>query len=117
MTGQLLARAGYEVLAAAGPSEALAMFGEHQGDIGLLLTDVVMPEMHGPALAERLTAQRPDLRVLFVSGYSEGMPDSASGRVAFLPKPFTADALIAAVQNALSSDAASHSGSGAESQP
>jgi DNA-binding NtrC family response regulator len=54
-------------------------------------------------LAERLVTQRPDLRVVFVSGYSDAMPGTAAGgaRMTFLPKPFTAPALIAAVQRAL----------------
>ena len=106
MTGRLLTRAGYTVLAANGPSEALSIFAEHHANIDLLLTDIVMPEMHGPALAERLTATRPDLPVLLVSGYSETMAatNPPDGRPAFLPKPFTADALIAAVQQVLSPD-------------
>ena len=69
----------------------------------MLLTDIVMPEMHGPVLAERLRARRAELPVLFVSGYTEAMPSTATndGRTAFLPKPFSADALIAAVRGAL----------------
>jgi signal transduction histidine kinase/CheY-like chemotaxis protein len=106
MTAQLLARAGYTVLAAAGPSEALTIFDEHESEIGLLLTDIVMPDMHGPALADRLTARRRDLPVLFVSGYSEAMPraNARGGHAAFLPKPFTAATLLAAVRTAMSPD-------------
>ena len=102
MAAQMLERAGYTVLAASTPSEACAIFDAEQARISLLVTDVVMPEMHGPVLAERLVAQRSDLPVVFVSGYSDTMPASGSGgRVAFLAKPFTASALIAAVQGAL----------------
>ena len=103
MTAGMLERAGYTVLAASTPSEACAIFETEQAHISLLLTDIVMPEMHGPLLAERLVARRPDLRVLFVSGYSDAMPRTAAGgaRMAFLPKPFTAAALLAAVQRAL----------------
>ena len=103
MTAGMLERAGYTVLAASTPSEACAIFETEQAHISLLLTDIVMPEMHGPVLAERLVTQRPDLRVLFVSGYSDAMPRTAAGgaRMAFLPKPFTAAALLAAVQRAL----------------
>jgi len=103
MATRMLERAGYIVLAASRPSEACAIFEAEPARISLLLTDVVMPEMHGPVLAERLVTQRPDLRVVFVSGYSDAMPGTTAGgaRIAFLPKPFTASALIAAVQGAL----------------
>jgi two-component system cell cycle sensor histidine kinase/response regulator CckA len=102
MAAQMLERAGYTVLAASSPSEACAIFDAEQARISLLVTDVVMPEMHGPVLAERLVAQRSDLPVVFVSGYTDTMPASGSGgRVTFLAKPFTASALIAAVQGAL----------------
>jgi signal transduction histidine kinase len=103
MAAKMLERAGYTVLAASTPSEACAIFEAEPARISLLLTDIVMPEMHGPVLAERLVAQRPDLPVVFVSGYSDSMPGAGSGggRMAFLPKPFTASALIAAVQGSL----------------
>jgi signal transduction histidine kinase/ActR/RegA family two-component response regulator len=106
MAGHLLERAGYTVLAASSPSEASAIFEKEQARISLLLTDIVMPDMHGPALAERLTARRPDLPVVFVSGYSEAMAETGSGdgRIAFLAKPFTAAGLIATVQAVLASE-------------
>ena len=89
--------------AASTPSEACAIFEAVQTRIGLLVIDIVMPEMHGPALTERLVAQRPDLRVVYVSGYTDTMPGTGSGggRMVFLPKPFTASALIAAVQDVM----------------
>jgi PAS domain S-box-containing protein len=107
MTTQLLSRAGYRVLPAATPGQAIALFEQHAADIDLLLTDVVMPEMHGPALAERLAATRPDLRVLFVSGYSDAMPASATatGRVAFLAKPFAASRLVTTIAELLTASA------------
>jgi signal transduction histidine kinase len=103
MAGQLLKRAGYTVLAASSPTEASAIFEKEPARIDLLLTDVVMADMHGPELAERLTAQRPDLGVVFISGYSDTMASTSTGddRVAFLSKPFTAAALIATVQTVL----------------
>ena len=103
MTARMLARAGYTVLAASTPSEACAIFETEAARISLLLTDIVMPEMHGPVLAERLVTRRPDLPVVFVSGYSDVMPGTPGGGppAAFLPKPFTAAALIAAVEKAL----------------
>ena len=103
MTAQMLQRAGYRVLSAATPGQAFSLFDEHEHDIDLLVTDVVMPEMHGPVLAERLVARRPDLRVLFVSGYSDAMPASAvaSNTVSFLPKPFAPSRLVTAVAELL----------------
>ena len=103
MTAMLLGRAGYRVLSAATPSEATALFDEHTNSIDLLLTDVVMPEMHGPALAQQLIAQRPDLRVLFVSGHSESLPMGATGtgRMGFLGKPFAPAHLLATVSEML----------------
>jgi len=99
MTTQMLSRAGYQVLPAATPAEARAIFARQRSDIDLLLTDVVMPEMHGPDLADLLLAERPDLPVLFVSGYSDVMPlrGPAAGRRAFLAKPFTISAVTAAI--------------------
>jgi two-component system cell cycle sensor histidine kinase/response regulator CckA len=99
MLGVMLKSAGYRVLSAATPREACVLFEQHAAEIDLLLTDIVMPEMNGPALAQRLVAQRPDLRVLFVSGYNDAMPASATGapKVAYLAKPFPADQLLAAV--------------------
>jgi two-component system cell cycle sensor histidine kinase/response regulator CckA len=99
MTAQMLSRAGYRVLSAATPGQACALFEEHARDIDLLLTDVVMPEMHGPALAEQLVAKRPGLPVLFVSGYTDALPAraTATGKVSFLAKPFASSHLVATV--------------------
>ena len=104
MTAQMLTRAGYRVVSAATPGEACALFEQHGADIDLLVTDIVMPDMHGPALAQRLVEQRPDLRVLFVSGYSDAMPigTTATGHAAFLAKPFPASRLVTAVAELLS---------------
>jgi PAS domain S-box-containing protein len=108
MMAVMLNQAGYRVLPAATPNEACALFEEHGSAIDLLLTDIVMPEMNGPALAQRLVAQRPELRVLFVSGYSEALPAGAtgSGKVAFLAKPFPSQQLVAAVAELLTPRAA-----------
>ncbi|HYT66558.1 MAG TPA: ATP-binding protein [Vicinamibacterales bacterium] len=103
MTARMLLRAGYTVLAASGPNQAVALFEKHVRDIDLLLTDVVMPEMHGPALAEQLLERRPGLPVLFVSGYTEPMAPGPrrAERVAFLAKPFASAALVATVAGLL----------------
>jgi signal transduction histidine kinase/CheY-like chemotaxis protein len=99
VVARMLAQAGYRVLDARTPSEACELFNRHREDIALLLTDVVMPEMNGPALAQRLVALRPELRVLFVSGYTEELPvlDTPAAKSKFLAKPFTSATLLAAV--------------------
>ncbi len=67
----VLERHGYRVLVAALPSEALAIAAGHADEIELLLTDVVMPEMSGRELSEKLTAGRPTMRTLYMSGYTD----------------------------------------------
>ncbi|MEO8587551.1 MAG: response regulator, partial [Acidobacteriota bacterium] len=85
-------KAGYTVLLAEGPADAERIAGSHAGPIHLLLTDVVMPGVRGPELAERLLRQRPDLLVLYMSGYTDdaiahhGLLEAG---VEFLQKPFT----------------------------
>jgi DNA-binding NtrC family response regulator len=80
------------------------LFEQHAGRIDLLLTDIVMPEMNGPALAQRLVAIRPELRVLFISGYAASTSPFAGGNphVSFLGKPFHVSGLTAKVREALS---------------
>jgi signal transduction histidine kinase/CheY-like chemotaxis protein len=97
----ILERAGYRVLEASTAEEAL---GVAAGPVSLLLTDVIMPGMSGRDLALRLLSDRPDLKVIYMSGY----PDEALGgheileaEVAFLEKPFTADGLLAKVRSVL----------------
>jgi len=99
MMVKMLNRAGYRVLSATTPGEACVLFDQHGTDIDLLVTDVVMPEMNGPALAQRLITRRPDLCVLFVSGYSDAPPAgaAATGRVAYLAKPFPSHDLVKAI--------------------
>jgi two-component system cell cycle sensor histidine kinase/response regulator CckA len=83
---------GFEVLAASSGVEALRMASDHPEWNGALVTDLVMPDMSGPALATALLARRPDLHVLFITGYvGETVADASfdDGRVALLPKPFS----------------------------
>jgi two-component system, cell cycle sensor histidine kinase and response regulator CckA len=97
----MLEDAGYRVLAAANGEDALAEAALQNGGIDLLLTDVVMPGLSGQQVAERLTADRPDLPVLFTSGYNE---DAIAHHgvlrpgTAFLEKPFTAQELTATLR-------------------
>jgi CheY-like chemotaxis protein len=104
LTREILADYGYTVLTAAAPSEALALVARHPGPIDLLVTDVIMPEMSGLDLAQRLQAERAGLRVLYMSGYVEHPAlDQAAldPEAALLLKPFTAEALAAQVREAL----------------
>jgi PAS domain S-box-containing protein len=103
-TVRQLQAAGYRLLAAADGQDALEMAQRHSAPIHLLLTDVVMPRMTGPALAEALLATRPDLHVIFVSGYAGEtvLASSPPNReLRFLAKPFEARALLLAVRAAL----------------
>ncbi len=99
-----LGRMGYTVLTAASPEEAERTCREHVGPIHLLITDVVMPQMNGRELAERLSVGRPGLKCLFMSGYTanvvahRGVLDEG---VSFVAKPFTINALAAKVRKAL----------------
>jgi PAS domain S-box-containing protein len=99
----VLRRQGYQVLEASTPRGACDVFEQHAEEIDLLLTDVVMPEMNGPTLAQRLIAKRPELRVLFISGYADmASLDSENPNVGFLSKPFQASALALRVREMLS---------------
>ncbi|MGC8877880.1 MAG: PAS domain S-box protein [Anaerolineae bacterium] len=100
----MLHQLGYRVLEASSGGEALRMVEEHPGDIHLLLTDVVMPDMSGKALADQLSALRPGLRVLYMSGYTSNvivqhgmLPEG----IALLEKPFTMASLAQRVRAAL----------------
>jgi len=87
---------GYTVLEAADGPAAITLCGRHAGPISLLVSDVVMPRMGGRELAERLTALRPALRVLFVSGHTDDVvvrQGVLQAEFAFLQKPFSLDAL------------------------
>ncbi|HZO12185.1 MAG TPA: ATP-binding protein, partial [Polyangiaceae bacterium] len=100
----ILARAGYHVLEAANAGEALLVCEQHEEDIDLLLTDLVMPRMGGQQLAERLREPRPEMKVLFMSGYTdETVLGQADGEVPFLQKPITPDALTRKVHEVLDS--------------
>ncbi|OGK79182.1 MAG: hypothetical protein A2X52_00900 [Candidatus Rokubacteria bacterium GWC2_70_16] len=101
---EILEMSGYVVLEAKLGAEAVQISQRHPGRIHLLVTDVVMPQMSGRELAQRLTISRPDMGVLFISGYTDdaivrhGVLEAG---VAFLSKPFTPDALTAKVREVL----------------
>jgi len=96
-----LVRAGYTVLGAASGEEAIRESEAWPGWIDVLLTDVVMSGMHGPAVVERVRERRPAIGVLYTSGYAQdavGQGGELGAYGAFLPKPFSADALVRAVK-------------------
>jgi signal transduction histidine kinase/ActR/RegA family two-component response regulator len=103
VTGLMLESLGYEVLSADTPGKALVLAETHE-TIHLLLTDVVMPEMNGKDLAERLAAMHPGLKCLFMSGYTADViahHEVLDKGVHFLQKPFSKEELAARVRNAL----------------
>jgi CheY-like chemotaxis protein len=103
----VLERYGYHVLEAAAGVEALAVWHQHQNDIALLLTDVVMPAgLTGQELADKFKFQKPDLKVIYTSGYSvqvAGKGLHLLDGLTFLQKPFDADKLALAVRKCLDS--------------
>ncbi len=102
---RLLEHLGYTVLAAGSPGEALRLAREYAGEIHLLMTDVVMPEMNGHDLQQQLCALRPNLKCLFMSGYAAGTAVHQAideKKLQFLAKPFTCDELSVKLRNALS---------------
>lgn len=97
MAEEYLEMYGYKVLTAALPSRALDIAGSHPGPIDLLITDVVMPEMNGPELYERLLANRTNLPVLYISGYKSDVT-LWGDKTVFVPKPFTVEQLLGSIQ-------------------
>lgn len=100
----ILQRQGYTVLTAATPIEAMQVVSDHKDEIQLLITDVVMPEMNGKDLVERLRTRKPDLKCLYMSGYTadtiahHGVLEEG---VRFLQKPFSVLELATQVRRAI----------------
>lgn len=100
----VLTRFGYKVLEAANGNEALEVVRTYEQPIQVLLTDVVMPGMHGPEVARAIAHKMPEIRVIFMSGYvddartREGLADSTSS---FIQKPFSSDDLAHKVRAVL----------------
>ncbi len=117
LASSVLAHCGYKVLVAGGPEEGLAICRPNQRDIRLLITDVIMPRMNGRQLAEQILQISPNVRVLYISGYTNnaivhyGVLDPG---LWFLPKPFTLSALIAKVREVLDSSTAARPADGVE---
>ena len=104
LTREMLEGFGYSVLEARRPGSAILISAEHPGPIFLMLTDVVMPELNGHRLAERVTSGRPDMKVLYMSGYTDdaivhhGVLERGTR---FLQKPFSPEMLADKVREVL----------------
>jgi two-component system, cell cycle sensor histidine kinase and response regulator CckA len=107
LTKMMLEKQGYTVLAASAPGEAIRMAGEHSGEIHLLMTDVIMPEMNGRELANNLQSLDPLLKCLFTSGYTadviahHGVLDEG---IHFIQKPFLVQDLAVKIREVLDGD-------------
>jgi CheY-like chemotaxis protein len=107
MTTMMLEKQSYIVLAASTPGEAIRLAREHAGEIHLLMTDVVMPEMNGRELSRNLLSLYPRLKCLFVSGYTDNVVAHHGVLVEgvfFLQKPFSLEGLLAKIREALDSE-------------
>jgi PAS domain S-box-containing protein len=100
----ILDKLGYSVLRASSKKDALKMYEEHEGDLDILLTDVVLPDSSGPELVQELTDRHKDLKVVFMSGYADDRLNDevlASYSAGFLPKPFTQISLATKIRKVL----------------
>jgi CheY-like chemotaxis protein len=103
---RILEKHGYKVIEHESGGQAFVYFDEHADPVDLLLTDVIMPGINGKELHNRLKAKRPDLRVLFMSGYTEdviGHHDVLDEGAHFIQKPFTIEILTREVRRVLDS--------------
>jgi DNA-binding NtrC family response regulator len=101
---RILARAGFNVVAAANGEEAIAIAAAHEGPIALVVTDVVMPKMGGQKLVEQLRIARPSTRVLMMSGHAADVEDREriiAEETPFLQKPFRPEQLLRKVREVL----------------
>jgi two-component system, cell cycle sensor histidine kinase and response regulator CckA len=106
MICQFLQQLGYSVLEAKDGGDAVALAEQYKGNIDVLLTDVVMPHIRGSEVAHRLSASRPDMKVIFMSGYTEGEFDVLPGEnlapgTTLLQKPFELDSLAVKIREVL----------------
>ena len=101
---RMLRKYGFAVIEAISGPEALRLWGEHAHGIDVVLTDVVMPSMGGADLVRSLRQTRPDLKVIFMSGYTQGtleIAEAEESATRFLPKPFSSDQLVGALRELL----------------
>ncbi|MHB8839583.1 MAG: response regulator, partial [Gemmatimonadaceae bacterium] len=111
VASRMLEKLGYRVFCAGSPHEGLRLAAEHADQLDLLITDIVMPDMNGRELADRLARAHPGLRTLFISGYAAVAThpqDARETAAGFLHKPFSAAKLAEAVEQALAASAQPH---------
>ena len=103
ITGQVLVNAGYRVLESSSAADALELARQYPGRVDLLLTDVVMPEMNGIDLAEKLRALQPDVITVFMSGYAQSdlVRSIRASSAMHVQKPFTGKFLLSQIEQAL----------------
>ncbi len=107
LTRKILEESGYQVLEATHADEAVTISNRHKGAIDLMITDMVMPHTNGHDLAERLSALRPDMKLLYMSGYTENRVIDKlllNPAIGFLEKPFSVDGLLNKVRDVLHVD-------------
>jgi diguanylate cyclase (GGDEF)-like protein len=107
MVRQILESRGYQILTAKNGAAAIAVGQDHRGSIALLLTDMVMPDLLGPELANRIRHLRPDIKVVYMSGFSDHLAALGPG-AACLDKPFTAISLSTTVRQTLDAASLAH---------
>ena len=103
-TRRMLARNGYQVITAANGRDAVAVAASHPGGIDLLVTDVIMPQMSGKEAADRLRELYPSVKVLFMSGYTEGLLRDhgvLEAGINLIEKPFTEESLLAKLREVI----------------
>ena len=106
---ETLGEAGYTLISTSSPIEAVALARAHPGRIHVLLTDVIMPEMNGRALAERIRSLRPDVTVLFMSGYTDDVLGAVlDPSVQFIQKPFFREVLLRRLRDILTGETRQH---------
>jgi two-component system, cell cycle sensor histidine kinase and response regulator CckA len=108
VTRRILSRNGYQVITAANGREAIEVAANQANGIDVVLTDVVMPQMLGKEAAERIRALRPGVKVLFMSGYTQGLLDRqgvVAPGVNLIEKPFTEKTLLAKLREVITCDA------------
>jgi two-component system cell cycle sensor histidine kinase/response regulator CckA len=105
LAAKMLMNQGYEILEAKHGVDALTICKEREGPLHLLLTDIVMPHIHGPELAERAKKIQPEMKILFMSGYTDDLitPSQRKDNLFFLRKPFTLEQIAVKVRNVLDS--------------
>ena len=107
VTRRILSRHGYQVITAADGREAIEVAANHAGRIDGVLTDVVMPHMLGKEAAERIRQLRPGVKVMFMSGYTQGVLDTQGvvpAGIHLIEKPFTENSLLTKLRQVLASD-------------